>query len=377
MSVSEVSMQLGNWSLQLAPETPRQIRDALDYFGHIAITTGRVNPAVQGDGLLNSARYVGVVTGRTLAAPGAPGYLSGAGMAFWLGDQDDKGAVFETAVNLSGSTFQSAIGLLLPSSGSVTAGFISTSVPGTLTQSYRWVSPRTAISSVCALMGGTGTAAAEFRVNGDATLDAGLVSELFVTSPTAAIVRRVSGPDQSLRALKGDLQNAADVIDYTTRAVVLAGSTPTAGSADAATVPYNDLHGNPVKLTRVDSQPDTAAGNATAAANALLAQYTGVRNALNLTTDEYDIRGDVHVGDYVYAYDPDSGIVDLTKEVRLRGELIHPMLLRCVELDWPILPGYGAAYRDRHGVWTDLTDYLVPETGPTTVVVGATTRLAV
>jgi len=380
VGVSEIPMGIGQWSLQLRADTPRAVVDQLGYFGHVAITTSRVNPALVGDGLLDAARYVGVLMGSTrggssTAGSGpAPNVIGGPGMAFWLGDADDKGAVFETAVSLSAASFHSAIPALLPSSGAVTAGFISSSVPGTLTQSYQWVSPRTAINSVCQLMGGAGTAAAEWRANGDGTLDAGLVSELYVTSPAAAITRRQSGADIAVRALRGAIQNAADAADYTTRSVVLAGATPTVGSANAASVPYKDIHGNTVKLTRVTTQPDTAAANATAAATALLNLYSSPRNAVQLSSDEYDVKGVINAGDYVWVQDPDSGLYDTTQEVHLRGEILNPVLMRCVELDWPVVVGYGAAYRDGGGNWIDLTDYLIPESGPTTIVVGSTAR---
>lgn len=382
MGVSEVTMGLGQWSLQLRADTPQSVIDQLSggWFGHIAITMGRPGPTLLGDGLLSTSRYVGVITRLTLGGSGtggtsAPKSIGGPGMAFWLGDAEDKGDVLETAVNLTAQPFASIIPLLLPSSGAVTANFISTSVPGTLTQSYRWVSPRSAISSVCSLMGGSGVNAVEWRVNGDATLDAGLVSELYSTAPQVAIVRRSSGADPAMRALRGTIQNAVDVDDYTTRSIVLAGSTPTVGSADLATVPYNDLHGNALKLTRVDTQPSTAAGNATAAAGVNLALYNAPRNAVQLSTDEFDIKGTtLRAGGYVWVQDPDSGLVDITQEIHLRGEILNPVLLRCIQLDWPLLRGHGAAYRDGGGNWTDLTDYLVPESGPSTVWVGATNR---
>ncbi len=374
MGVSEISMAQGSWSLRLRQDAPRAITDQIGYFGHVAITTGRVQPALVGDGLLKSARYVGPVTGVTRSDPSQPLVVSGPGMAFWLGDPNDKGSVFETPLSLTGASFNSWMTNLLPSSGAVTAGFISTSVPGTLTQSYQWVSPRTVATAVCQLMGGTGLNAAEWRVNGDGTLDAGLVSELFTTVPVTAITRRKAGADTSVRAMHGTLQNAGDVLDYTTRSVVLAGSTPTAGSANASSVPYKDIHGNTVKLTRVTTQPSTTAANANTAAAAVLNLYSSPRNALALTSDEFDIKGVVRVGDYIYVHDPDAGLVDLTQEIHLRGELINPLLLRCVELDWPILAGYGAAYRDINGNWLDLTDYIVPESGPSTVVVGNTPR---
>jgi hypothetical protein len=380
MGVSEIPMGIGQWSMQLRADTPQAVINQIGYFGHIAITTSRVNPALVGDGLLRTARYVGVVMGLTRGGSSVagtapqPSTIGGPGMAFWLGDADDKGSVFETAVSLSAASFHTAIPLLLPSSGAVTAGFISTSVPGTLTQSYQWVSPRTAISGVCQLMGGAGSSAAEWRVNNDATLDAGLVSELYATVPVAAITRRQSGADTKLRALYGSIQNAADVTDYTTRSVVLAGATPTVGAANLGSVPYTDLHGNTVKLTRVTTQPSTAAGNAGAAASAVLALYNAPRNAVALSSGEYDIKGVINAGDYVWVQDPDSGLYDVTQEVHLRGEVLNPVLMRCVELDWPIVTGYGAAYRNGSGAWIDLSDYLVPEAGPTTIVVGSTAR---
>jgi hypothetical protein len=379
MSVQEIPMALGQWSLQLRTDTPWSVISQLGYFGHVAITTGRVSAPALGDELLNAARYVGVLTSLTRggsgpgSAPG-PAVISGPGMAFWLGDQDDKGSVFETALSKTAASFNTWMNGLLPSSGAVTAGFISTSVPGTLTQSYQWVSPRTVAGSVCQLMGGAGTAAAEWRANNDGTMDAGLVSELYVTTPQAAIVRRNSGLDLTVRAVRGIIQNAQDVTDYSTRSVVLAGPTPTAGSANASSVPYKDIHGNTLKLTRVTTQPSTAAGNAGAAAAAVLNLYNAPRNALTLTSDEYDIKGTLKAGDYVWVQDPDSGLIDTTQEIHLRGEILTPVLLRCVELDWPILSGYGAAYRDVNGVWADLTDYLIPESGPATVVVGSTAR---
>lgn len=367
-------MALGQWSVQLRADTPRYVLDALDYFGHVAITAGRVNAALVGDGLLKNARYVGVVTGITRTDETQPKTLSGSGTAFWLGDSQDKGSVLETAVAFTNGSFSTWMNALLPSSGAVTAGSISAGVPGTLMQSYQWVSPRTAINGVCSLMSGSGTSAAEWRVNGDATLDAGLVSDLFVTSPVAAIVRRNTGQDLGGRVMRGNFQNAADVVDFTTRSIVLAGATPTVGSANLGSVPYKDLHGNTVKLTRVDTQPSTVAGAATAAAAANLALYNAPRNSLSLTTDEFDVKGSVAVGDYVWVQDPDSGLVDLTQEVHLRGEVFNPILLRCIELDWPVRAGSGVNYRDINGNWTDLSSYFIPESGSSTVVVGSTTR---
>ena len=57
-------MALGQWSIRLRPDTPQNIVDRLNFFSHVAITDGPEDIRVTGDAVLESARYVGVLTGR-------------------------------------------------------------------------------------------------------------------------------------------------------------------------------------------------------------------------------------------------------------------------------------------------------------------------
>lgn len=380
MSVNEVLMKLGRWGFKLTPETPREILDAIDHFGHIAISTGRIDPRVAGDSLLRSARYVGIVRARQLAEAdtGAESTLGGVGMAAWLGDEDKKGSVLENAVPFASGSFTSTVRALLPASGAVTEGTLH-SVTGAYTNTHIYQDPRTAIDYVCGWFTADSSDPVEWRVNGDATLDAGKASQLYVTTPKCAIVRRSAGVDMSLRALAGKAATSRDADDFTTRVVLLAngtGGSVATGSADISPGlnGYKDLHGNTVVMTRLVSESATSSGNASGRAQLALSQYTAPRTQLNLSTVDYDVKGDVAVGDAVWVWSPDVGLEDLNNEIVHRGRRLHPVKLRLTEMTWPIAKGTSVAYRDKNGRWYDLTDYVKFESGQTTLVVGGYDR---
>jgi len=380
MPVTEVLTALGRWQLDLQPATPRDVLDTVVEFGHVAIVPGRIDPRLYGDNLLTAARYVGVVRttarsddGRT-RAPGDKVEIGGAGMAFWLGDEDDKGSVFENATTFASASFATAVTGLLPASGAVTVGTLY-SVTGTYSGTHQWETPRKAIQYVCDTMSTT-SVPVSWRVNGTGTLDAGPESSLFVTTPQCAIVRRGAGEDMTLRALPGQLNLARDAEDYTTRVVLLAegdGSSIATGSADISVGlnPYKDIHGNTLKLTRMVSESGTSQINAATRAQLALSQFTATRNALTLSTLDYDVHGSFSVGDYVWAYDPDKGLVNTANEIVFRGQRLNPLKLQVTETTWPVTVGYTVAYRSGAGVWTDLTDYVAFEqAGTVSVTVG-------
>ncbi|MEU1272974.1 hypothetical protein [Streptomyces sp. NPDC005799] len=383
MAVQEVLKALGSWEVKLQPNTPREILDALDYFGHVAIVPGRLDPQQYGDNLLTTARYVGVLRTRTIGDDGRTSTpqddlsVGGVGMAMWLGDEDNKGSVYENAVEPASASFATAITMLLPASGAVTAGTIY-SVAGLYSGHHQYESPREAINYVCDTMS-TASVPVSWRVNGNGTLDAGPDSSLFVTSPTCVIMAVGSGEDMALRALPGSMDVTRDVEDYSTRVVLLAegeGTSIATGTADISpATSYKDIHGNALKMTRLVSESDTSTGNADTRAQLALSQFTSTRNALQLSTSDYDIHGTFQVGDRVWVYDPDSGLVDLTTEITFRGLRINPIKLQVTEANWAVTDQYTVAYRAADGTWTDLTQYVEWETDSTsTVTVGDFSR---
>jgi hypothetical protein len=367
VSVTEIKQALGGWELRLREDTPRELLAALSFYGHIAVVPGQLDPLQYGDSLLTTARYVGVYRGKDSQSEFT---LKGSGMAFWLGDEDDKGDVFETAVTFTGATFATAIAALLPAGGAVTAGTIN-AIAGTYTGKHQWQTPRKAITYVTDTFGG------EWRVNGNATLDAGTVAQLYNVSPVGLLTPRGKGADLLRKALEGKLAMGVDVEDVTTRVVLLAegsGDSIATGSANAVSVPYKDLHGNTVKATRIVSESGTESGNAAARAQLQLNRFLNARRSVQLSSSSYDVKGTFAVGDYLYVYDPANGFYDTNVEIPWEGDRINPMALRCVEMTWPVEAGWTVGFRDINGVWFDLSRWYIPEGGETTIVVGDLAR---
>jgi hypothetical protein len=351
MPVQSVLRKLGQWSIRLKADAPPGIVSALEFFGHIAVIPGRVNPVERGDECLTLARYVGIF--RDYEA-GSQVTLSGVGLAAWLGDEDGKADVIEyPGTTVTAATFADSVRAVLPASGAITEGTLYTGVPGTITNTWMYVSPRTALDYICDTMGG------EWRVNNDGTLDAGPAAALFVTSPQCVIARRdVAGTDMATRAVPGDLSTTRSVKDTSTRVVIVAQALG-GGTADVASTPYKDLHGNPVALTRVVDEVDqTTTTNAAARAQALLNLFSGVRNGVRLSVSEFDVAGDFAPGDVVWVWDPDAGLEDTANEVPFRGRLLQPAAVRVLAVTWPVTDGYTVGFRGSDGAWTDLTPWV-------------------
>lgn len=370
MPITESLGALGQWNLALKGNTPREIRDRIQYFGHITVHTGRVQPELIGDGLLATSRFTGVLRSKGESDEGFD--LTGCGMEFWLGDEEDKGVVIEDPLVFESETYTQTVRDLIALTTAVTEGTFH-AVAGTFSGTFQFMVLRKAIAYV------TSTGGIEYRVNGDGTLDLGTESDLYVTDPKCFVVKRGAGVDMDLRAFLGKSDVDSDVEDFTTRVVLLAASTETqVATGDADILPglniYKDIHGNPVKMTRMVSESTTDSTNADARAQLQLNRFTGTRDALQLSTTEYDIAGSAKPGDYLWVFNPDIGLVDLAQQQVFRGQVLNPIKLRLIETTWPVSPGYMVAYRDLNGSWLDLTDYVVFEGGQTTVKVGGYNR---
>ncbi len=367
MAVNDVAGSVGSWDISLSPDAPRNLLDLLRPTGHIAIVAGRVDPQQYGDNLLATARYVGVQRGWSVNEGSFS--MEGVGMIWHLGDEDGKGAVFETAVAASGSTFANAVRAVLPDS--VTEGTLY-SVPGTYNYSYQWKNPRQALTDICDVWG-TPTFPVEFRVNGDGSLDAGRIEDLYGTTPTCLVIAKETGYDLDLTALPGKFQATRDIEDFSTRVVAMGqgeGETISASGVNLADIgktnPYLDLFGNPVQLTRIVDASDAENTNLYNLAAQQLGRFASTRDEMTLSADEYDISGDLQAGHFIYAYDPDSGLFDTDVEVYFRGQRINPVALRVLETTWPVVAGMTVAFRTQDGDWLDLTDYVQFESASTT-----------
>lgn len=380
MAVNDVLGALGSWDFTLKSTTPPDVWDAITYFGHVAFIPGRLDPAQYGDSLLDAARYVGVVRQRSNSGDDRrtrqieQGYqLGGVGMAMWLGDDEDKGDIYENAVTPASASFATTINALLPASGAVTAGTIY-SVAGTYSGRHQYETPRKAIQYVCETFTASSGQKVGWRVNGDGTLDAGPETDLYVTDPRCVISRKTSGKDTSgVESVPGAFGVSRDMEDFSTRVVLLAegeGESIATGTADIdpGLNPYKNIHGGSLKLTRLASESDTGVTLADTRAELLLSQYTTSQDELTVETDNYYIEGSFNVGDYVWVWDPSAGLVNTANEITFRGERLNPIKLQVTEAKWPISEGYTVAYRDANGVWYDLTDHVEFEGSQTVYV---------
>lgn len=172
MAVTQIHEALGSFEFELIDAVPRELIDAIEYFSHIAIVPGRMNPKEYGDATLTAARYVGVVRHKKLADDGRTNLImddmriSGVGMNFWLGDEDSKGAVIETPLSFTNANFSTVVTALRPAS--LTAG-TTYAVSGSYSGRHVYETPRSALQYVCDTMSSTGIAVYDTFNRADST----------------------------------------------------------------------------------------------------------------------------------------------------------------------------------------------------------------
>jgi hypothetical protein len=243
-----------------------------------------------------------------------------------------------------------------------------------------------AIKDICVALG------AEFKMNNDGTIDVGPPSALFTghenDTPEGMIVRDLSGADPQIKGYSGiDLSTEFNAEDYVSRVELIAsnyGVEINLGQADAKSVPYKDLFGNTLERIQILSENDVPDSLRDIRAEAYLNEYNKIQKTLNVGLEDYDVSGDIGVGDIIFVWDPDVGFEDTDNDANLenrdkheityQGQILHPIKIRVMGLSFPITDEMGVFYRDGDGNYTDLTDYVEFEVGVTQIEVGSTTR---
>lgn len=404
MGVSERLMHPGSFTLSLIAETPPSTLTPLlygdtgegGYFGHIIITPVRLSQIFPDAIMLANSQYTGVVRG-TKRETGSATDITGAGLITWLGDENGKGDIPEVAIDLSGMDFDTAVNAVLPAAivaGSITNPSALTLPPGLNGYLFVYETARhrlgpaeitDPIFDVGTLMTYFGT---EYRVNPDATLDAGLATVLFptVTTPTVIVTRKPGGKDPTINVLETtSLPIERDVESYGTRAIVttrIAEDLSIAVGADdiPTPTPYKDLFGNDVILSAL-FETSVPEGSEQQLAEQLALQLGEIRTQIKVSAATHTIgrlgsfqAALIQVGDAIWVYDREAQIFDLSNQIRDRGEIFYPVSLRVYAAIWPIKQGMGVYFRDKNGVYTDLTDFVAWEEGDVQFEVGAPDR---
>lgn len=386
MPITENYMASGSWSLRFTGNVPPSIVNSMDPqtagFGLIVVTptyTPLDVAPLDASGLLGTARYAGVyrrIAGNT---------ISGAGLITLLGDEDGKGPILESSVGgtLATLTLNDWVTALIPTSVNGVARFSYSGVPvyfGT----FQYVTVRQALVTLCQAMN------CEMNVTlrlGAVTLLAGTIgsASAFPTYglPQAIIARRRRGPTDpgnlALRGIDGDMGSSIDVEDITSKTIVIAQADGGAsvGSSTNASWPYVGIDGSALVYTRVVAGADVNRGYETTAADRIQADTTEVHREIVLSANDYDISGNLKMGDTVYVFDPHIGLVDYANAANYMGEQIPALIQRIYGHTWPVQQGMGVFFLPPTGsspTPVDLTPYIEFEDTSARIQVGALPR---
>lgn len=374
MSVTERLMALGQWQVQLLPDTPRQILHALDLrtfgFGHIVITTAEIDYSILTDAqILAIARFSGVYRERPDAL-----VLGGPTANMWIGDEDRKGPVVSGTLSVASTySFGQWRVALTP------AWLTVSSAPGPLgsyNRTFTRVSYREAIDEISDRFD------TEWIVRPDFTLDWAHEDELFQTTPQSIIVPHAAGRDTPYRILVGRLEHQQSLEDWTRRVHYYTGTeaSPTLSTATfAGTVDYKAPNGSAIVMDRmIEDFSGSIDGSNLAAAQ--LGRFDHVKEHMFLSSLDYDIGDAVHVGDHVYVWDHERGIYNENNAKPFRGGWAYPVAFKVVGHTWPIRAGMGVYFRrfqpgSSTPDYIDLTRFVQFEKGNVELEVGDPPRL--
>jgi len=408
MAVTERLMGAGNFGVSfLQDQTPSEVIDTIQEWGHIVITPQEMNPDLYDDSaMLASARYTGIVLSKSLEEGVVQ--VSGKGLQLYLGDDRGKGMVIAenknlgkartyTDLPLSSVLFQSSTpyGIMRNEAGNLQAITQGTIYDGSSTYSGTHFVETSlhALKHICEDLG------YEFRVNQDATVDAGPAANLFTgvnSDPTTVVVKTGYGDDPTYQGISPTgARTEFDAADYVTKvdfiAEIGAFNDPTDFEGEASKtsgeIPYYDIHGNKLSRTGLVSVPDMDSDKLDEQAGLMLTELSKIKKVLNLDLEQYEVTGDLKVGDFIFAFDPFIGFTDNETdataesrdiyEISFRGQQINPVKVRVVGLSFPISTGMGVYYRKFDGTnvtYTDLTPYVSFENGDTQVELGDVLR---
>lgn len=353
-------MAQGDWSLRLRDDTPQSILNQIATpYALVVITPGRIGTG--GSGLsdatmLAAARYTGV-----LLRPGPQRELGGAGLAWFLGDDEARFGL-EAAVNGTRS-LSSWLTALMPSW--LTAGTVSGA--GNVTGEFRWVSRRQAIDAVCQAFG------VDWRLNPNLTYDVAATTTLWPATPSAILVRR-QGPRElgPIQGVTGDVSIAFNWENYLSRVVAI-GNTGRSSSGGASA--FFEPGGSALTINKIVSVPEAQPGTETVLAGQVLAQANSTVRTVSVSVSDYDLSGRLSVGGNVYLYDPEQGLVGST-QVQYRGAMLRPAIARVIALTQPIERGMGVYIRNRTASaasYVDLSEWVEWEAAGGQLEVGAPT----
>ena len=429
MSITERVMAAGSWDLQLVEDSPRWLMEAIDVeasaFGQLVILPVHLDPRNHTDaGMLAVARYSGIYRRQE-----GDFRLSGVGAAILLGDEDNKGDIFETDRSTTNGWLTEWVTALRPMS--LAAG-TTYSPGGSYDGTFFLVTAKEAFETLSTAFD------VEWRVTPDFKLDVGHPDDLYGTTPALMVLHNAGDGGRDLSPLPDDLANVTPLVgvpttdagwnrdyeDYTTKVVYVTEQTTTTNTEvvteeGSPTYTWDENLGSDVVTDIGTSTTDTITETSTETvvttaatagvdvpfgrpsdgaevildrlinastddgstpqrmANVQLGRFDTVRRELFVDGGKIDIGHLAPVGSPVWLYAPPL-VMDTAAPVQFRGRTCYPVQTRIVGMTWPIQKGCGVYLRVWRGAatptWHDLTDFVVWEDGDTKLEVGALPR---
>lgn len=364
MPVTKNVMAPGSFEIHLNRDivpVPYSVTDNLrlrdQAFGHVLILPARVEPDDFDDAtLFDLSVFTGVYRVQRTRTT-----LSGNHATIWLGDPNGKGPIREIA---STGNFNMATWIAGTIPATLTSGTIGAPA-GTLDWSTIYKTPREDIDVIADYFG------CEWQITDNLELKVNTVDLLYGADPAVIATPFWEGRDGEFVALRCTFDADASGEEYTTRVLLLdAAGNP--GSADISPpTPYLDGFGNPVTWNRYAGSTEVGSGSAGDAAEGQLARNDRIDQHITASTDAFCPMADVVCGAPIFAYDPDNDVFDMGNEAHYAGDITWPMNLRVQSIDMQLREGMGVLFRSGDGSYTDLSDYVEWETGPSRLELGA------
>ena len=408
MPISEAVMEQGEWSVGLKPDTPTSVLDAIDVrtyaFASIVITPQWHRPGDLSDAnLLAQSRFTGVYLAQTDGRLN----LEGASLDWWLGDENDGGNLY-TGVDGTSADLdledQLDARIFTSFANGLTKGTVDSLATLRTIKTEGGTTRRAFLDAICSLYP---SGPYEWRVNPDGSVDVNQQADLYPTSSTpTAVLTLEGGREGALNGLHAELDlDSVDASDWRSQVTVAwddaAGGANYGSASNTPPTNWVDFAGGaPDVKTQNDWQPRVSfrerrrwslrvtankfaawVVNSQTQANQLATRHANQTNSYSIDVtahiDEYDPWRYIEVGDSVYVYDQELGLVDTANEAYYRGSVIHPQKLRVHGWTTPILEGYGVYLRRWTGAafdYYDLTPYVEFEEDDTTLDLGTRAR---
>lgn len=360
------------------------------------------------DELLSQARYCGVYLSQGQDRLD----LSGEGLEWWLGDNGDGGEVysgvdvttpgFDLAAHLDNSVFiTTTVGIGTHTNGLQSGAINNNATTFTVKQEGGDTRGELLDTIIAQAPGGP----YYYRINdSDFTIDVDTLATLWPSTTTPTVLLTDTGgmegdvfgvyAELGLDNVDGSEVRSRVFVDY---------DNGTANGSAVASLPatYVDLIGEaPANRTYMDWRPKrprppterwrkvaawgvAAQARADTLASREVNERAVVRPEITARCDGLTDpwRYDLTPGNTVYLDDPEQGLINLANKIPYRGEIAYPTTGRVDEMTVPFGEDGGYYLRCWDGVsafeYIDLTDYVVPETGPVELKLNQRTRFPI